>query len=99
MTYPVTIYVDASGRIYGAKDTDQAYTSAPTSTRTVNGRHVEWIGTWYGSQMSYRPFKDSVQSASKRAELRDLRSDCREFVDGLTAEQRSNWIKLLEIHV
>jgi hypothetical protein len=99
MTYPVTVYVDASGRIYGAKDTDQAYTSAPTNMRTVNGRPVEWIGTWYGSQMPYRPFRESVQSASKRAASRELRSDCREFVNGLTAEQRLSWTHLLATHV
>jgi hypothetical protein len=61
MNFPAQIYVDAYGQVFGASATDQAYT--PASTRTVNGRPVAYAGCWYGSQMSYRPFREAVKAA------------------------------------
>lgn len=65
MSYAATIYVDAKGTTYGAKNTDQAGTKA--ESRTVHGNPVVCIGKWYGIQMGYRPFKDSVAYAAKKA--------------------------------
>lgn len=66
MTFAATIYVDASGSIYGASETDQRYTRH-ASGRTVNGRPVVCAGRWYGSQMSYRPYRDCVAAAAREA--------------------------------
>lgn len=65
MTYPVTVYVDATGNVYGACDTDQKYTQKVF--RTVNGKYVEYAGTWYASQMSYKPFQKAVIKGANRA--------------------------------
>lgn len=65
MTFAAQIYVDAAGRIYGASQTDQRYTTA--SSRTVGGRPVVYAGRWYGSQMSYRPYRDAVAAAQVAA--------------------------------
>lgn len=65
MTFAATIYVDAAGRIYGASHTDQRYTKS--ARRTVHGRPVVSAGTWYGSQMSYRPYRQAVAAAKKAA--------------------------------
>jgi hypothetical protein len=65
MTYAVKIYVSASGNIYSARDTDQRGTNA--EQRTVGGMPVVYAGTWYGSQMSYRPFKAACEAAAKHA--------------------------------
>ena len=65
MSFPATIWVDSAGRVYGASDTDQRYTRA--RARTVDGRRVECAGTWYGSQMSYRPYRRAVARAAALA--------------------------------
>lgn len=70
MTFPAQIYVDSAGRIYGAAKTDQRHTSA--ANRTVNGRTVIYAGSWYGSQMSYRPFRKSVDAARAEAQTREI---------------------------
>lgn len=61
MSYAATIYVDAAGQQYGARDTDQRGTRA--IHRTVDGRPVACAGTWYGCQMDYRPFKAAITAA------------------------------------
>lgn len=71
--FPASIYVDSNGRIYGASDTDQHHTRA--TTRTVGGRPVVPAGTWYGSQMSYRPFRAAVADAAKIAREIDVAQD------------------------
>lgn len=65
MTFAANIYVDANKNIYGASDTDQRHTKA--TTRTVHGRPVAYAGTWFGSQMSYRPFRLAVELAAQEA--------------------------------
>ena len=62
MTFPATIYVESNGTTHGASDTDQRGTRE--TVRTVNGRPVALAGTWYGSQMSYRPYLAAVQVAA-----------------------------------
>lgn len=63
MNFPADIYVDASGSIYGASQTDQRYTQTACDARTVGGCPVAYAGRWYGSQMAYRPFRESVAHA------------------------------------
>ena len=72
MTFSATIYVDAQGNIYGASRTDQRGTNA--AMRTVGGRPVECAGTWYGSQMSYQPYRRAVAAAAHRAAERMVTS-------------------------
>ena len=67
MNFAATIYVDSSGRKCGAKDTDQRGSHDPDG-RTVSGRAVECAGKWYGSQMSWQPYRDAVMSARARAQ-------------------------------
>lgn len=69
MTFAATIYVDAQGSVCGARDTDQRG-SAESDYRTRNGRPVECAGRWYGSQMSYRPYRDAVALAMRAAQQR-----------------------------
>lgn len=69
MTWAASIYVDESGNIYGASQTDQRG-CRQTDDRTVGGRPVEWAGKWYGSQMNYSPFKAAVKKAAMRAARR-----------------------------
>ena len=69
MTFAASIYVSASGTVYGASRTDQAYTRTPADARTVNGHPVAYAGTWYGSQMSYRPYADACRAAQARARM------------------------------
>lgn len=66
MTFAAQIYVDASGCVYGAAQTDQRG-CRNADTRTVNGRPVAYAGKWYGSQMSYRPYREAVTRATSRA--------------------------------
>jgi hypothetical protein len=65
MTYAVDIYVDRTGRVYGAAQTDHLYTRA--GERTVNGQPVAYAGCWYGSQMPYQPYKRAVAEAQAAA--------------------------------
>lgn len=72
MNFPAEIYVDATGSIYGASQTDQRYTRAACDARTVHGRPVAYAGRWYGSQMAYRPFRESVACAQAVAAERSV---------------------------
>jgi len=65
MSYAVQIYVDKNGNTYGASQTDQRYTQA--DSRTVRGNPVAYAGKWFGSQMDYRPYLDSVEEAATKA--------------------------------
>lgn len=71
MTFAAQIYVDSNANVYGASQTDQAYTSRnltpDTSARSVRGTPVAYAGKWYGSQMSFRPYRDAVAAAAKVA--------------------------------
>lgn len=67
MTFAAQIYVDASGYVYGASATDQRGSRTNHDHRTVNGRPVAYAGRWYGSQMSYRPYREAVTRATSRA--------------------------------
>lgn len=69
MTFPATVYVTADGNVYGASETDQAYTRA--SERTVAGRLAVCAGTWFGSQMSYRPYRAAIKRAAEIAAQRE----------------------------
>ena len=68
-SYPAAIYVDEAGNIYGAKDTDQRG-RRESQNRTVDGEPVEFAGRWFGSQMSYKPFKKACKEAQGRAYTR-----------------------------
>lgn len=73
MSYPVAIYVTASGTAYGASQTDQARTRAVE--RTVHGRPAVYAGRWYGIQMSYRPYREAVAYAAERAQELEARCE------------------------
>lgn len=70
MNFAATIYVDSKGNICGARDTDQRG-KAEADGRTRRGKPVECAGRWYGSQMSYQPFRDAVTRAAEIAALRE----------------------------
>ena len=70
MNFAAKIYVDANGNIYGASKTDQAHTRASCDTRTVGGRPVGYAGRWFGSQMSWQPYRDAINEAMYQAVLR-----------------------------
>jgi uncharacterized protein YjbI with pentapeptide repeats len=67
MSYQICVYVDAEGKIYGASETDQAYTRA--EERTVHGRPVAYAGHWYSVQFPFRPFRRSVEAARQKAAM------------------------------
>jgi len=74
MNYAVTIYVDAAGDQVSASQTDQAGRRGAKglARRTHRGNLVVSAGTWYPSQMAYRPFQHAVEAAAKAASLADL---------------------------
>lgn len=73
MSYPVKIFVDAAGHTYAARQCDQRRSRTagmPLSLyRTVHGRVVIYAGTWYPSQMSYRPYLAAVAHAQHAATI------------------------------
>jgi hypothetical protein len=75
MTFAAKIFVDSSGRKYGAHQTDQAgCRREPMSGRTAHdGRTVlGYAGQWYGSQMSWAPFARACAQAQAIARSREL---------------------------
>jgi len=74
MNYAVTIYVDATGNQVPASKTDQAGRRGAKglARRTHRGSLVVSAGTWYPSQMAYRPFRHAVQVAAKAAARADM---------------------------
>ena len=72
VNFAASLYVSASGHVYGASRTDQRGTRTTTG-RTVGGRPVIHIGTWYGSQMSWQPYRDAVDEAMYQAVLLEIR--------------------------
>ena len=64
--YQASIYVGRNGLIIGAAQTDQAYTQHGTDGRTYCGKPVEHAGWWYGSQMSYAPYRRALAEARAR---------------------------------
>lgn len=67
MNYPVSVYVDAAGFVVAASMTDQRYTRAGTDARTLAGYPLAYAGKWYGIQMAYRPFRNAVRVAQRKA--------------------------------
>lgn len=73
MSYAVHIYVDAAGNTYSASQTDQHHTQS--TERTVRGNVVAYAGKWFGSQMSYRPYRDAIGIARAAAIAHDQQKD------------------------
>lgn len=85
MSWAASVYVDESGNIYGAAQTDQRGSSS-TNDRTVGRAPVEHAGKWFGSQMSYRPFRAAVTQAAARAYNRKTVLD--RIVEALADDER-----------
>lgn len=69
--YYATFYVDASGQICTARQTDQAG-SKSTDNRTRNGTPVARIpGAWRGNQLKFKPFRTAAATAAALAAARE----------------------------
>ena len=77
MSYSVKFYADKNGYIHGARATDQAgkrgddkeavVGGVTVRVRTVDGSPVVFMGSWYGTQLDYRPFAAAARAAGRQA--------------------------------
>jgi len=77
MNFQVTVFIDAAGNQVPASQTDQAGRrgAKKLTRRTYRGRIVMSAGTWYPSQMAYRPFMRALLAAHAAAVSAEAATD------------------------